>query len=205
MTKALDMPDGGIVNSRELTQGRSTGGGGALSAVRQPDPRWYVLQTHQHAESWAEANLKRAGYDTFLPMIQEMRRDRVLRTMTRKVDAPCFAGYLFIRFCATTDPWRWPVLKAQGVKRIFCTMSDRPIPVPHGQIEKLMAEADARRVVTTTAPPFAAGTELMVTAGPFTDREGVCQWSSETRTRLLMQVLGAEVVVEVARGAVRVK
>jgi transcription antitermination factor NusG len=158
--------------------------GGAMSVVQAPDPRWYVLQTNHHAENWAASNLRRAGYQTFLPLIREMRRDPVLRTMSRKVDVPCFTGYLFVNFCATTDPWRWPILKAEGVKRIFCTMSDRPIPVPRGQVELLMQEADARSVVQTELPPFAAGSELIVTAGPFADRHGICQWSSEKRTRL---------------------
>lgn len=170
-----------------------------------PDPRWYVLQTHQQAEPWAEANLKRAGYQTFLPLVRELRRDRVIRSMMHKVDVPCFPGYLFVRFCALTDPWRYPVCKQQGVKRIFCTATDTPIPVPRGQIERLMEEADARRVIDTELPPFAAGTQLTVMAGPFADRDGICVWSSEMRTRLLMQVLGGEVVVEVARGAVRAK
>lgn len=189
-----------------LTGRRNDPDGGALSAARpEPDPRWFVLQTNYHAERVADATLKRAGYETFLPLVRELRRDPVLKTMTHKVDVLCFPGYLFIKFCPLTDPWRWPVLKAQGVKRIFCTMTDCPIPVPRGQIEKLMEEADARQVLETEAPPFPPGAELTVTAGPFMGRDGVCQWSSETRTRLLMEVLGAMVAVEVARGAVRAK
>ena len=179
-------------------------GGGAMSAAH-PDPRWYVLETNGGKADFAEANLKRAGYETFQPLVRVLKRDPILKTLTRKVDVPCFPGYLFVKFCALTDPWRWPVLKTQGVRRIFCTMTDRPIPVPRGEIERLIAEAEVRRVIDSELPPFAAGTELVVTAGPFADHAGVCQWSSETRTKLLLQMLGSEVVVEVARGAVRAK
>lgn len=65
-----------------------------------------------------------------------------------------------------------------------------------------MAAADERRLLAVELPPFAAGTPLRVTAGPFVDHTGICLWSSETRTRLLMQVLGSEVAVTVPRGTV---
>ncbi len=187
----------GCASSPSVPADRSvTGGCGAM-----PDPRWFVLQTHQQAERWAAENLGRAGFTTFLPMITELRRDRVVRTMMHKVRVPCFAGYLFVQFCPATDAWR-PVIKSEGVRRMFTTASDRPIPVRRGEVEKLRGWLDAKNEPLMELPAFATGTELRVTAGPFADRDGVCLWSSETRVRLLMQVLGSEVAVDVARGAV---
>lgn len=167
-----------------------------------PDPRWHCIQTHSQAERWALENITRQGYTAFLPMVTERRPDRVTPSITRKVEVPLFRGYLFVRFCPLTDQWR-PVASSRGVRRLFLTETLRPIPVRRGQIEKFMAESDARSILAAELPAFTKDTRLRVIAGPFADHEGVCLWSSETRTRLLMQVLGSEVAVEVARGAVR--
>jgi transcriptional antiterminator RfaH len=166
-----------------------------------PDPRWFCVQTHSQAERWAHENLTRQGYATFLPLVTERRPDRVTPSMTHKVEMPLFRGYLFVRFCPLTDQWR-PIVSTRGVRRLFLTETMRPIPVRRGQIEKFMEQSDARSVLAAEMPAFAEGELLRVTAGPFADHEGVCLWSSETRTRLLMQVLGSEIAVDVARGAV---
>lgn len=166
------------------------------------DPRWFCLQTHAQAEAWANENLTRQGYTTFLPLVTEKRLDRVTRTMTRNVEVACFPSYLFVRFCPDSDPWK-PIVSSRGVRRLFLTGSLRPIPVRRGEVEKLIEKSDDRKIFAAEMPAFDAGTELRVTAGPFADRDGVCLWSSETRVRLLMQVLGSEVAVEVARGAVK--
>ena len=35
--------------------------------IEVAQPRWYVVQTHPHAEQKAFANLSRQGYGVFLP------------------------------------------------------------------------------------------------------------------------------------------
>ncbi len=121
--------------------------------------------------------------------------------MTHKVQVPCFAGYLFIELDINHDPLH-PVTKGKGVKRLFCSGTGRPIPVPRGVIEHIMVAAAERRFLAVELPAFVVGTHLRITAGPFVDHTGICLWSSETRTRLLMQVLGSEVAVTVPRGTV---
>lgn len=175
---------------------------GSHTATPSPDPRWHCIQTHSQAERWAHENLTRQGYAAFLPMVTERRPDRVMPSMTHKVETPLFRGYLFVWFDPLTDQWR-PIVSTRGVRRLFLTETLRPIPVRRGQIEKFMAESDARSILSAELPAFTVGARLCVTNGPFADHEGVCLWSSETRTRLLMQVLGSEVAVEVSRGAVK--
>ena len=195
----------------DMTTGRILCGSEHLSSViergcgsRVADPRWFVFQTHSQSENWAQANLVRQGYEVYVPRETVLRRDPVLKTMTNKVEVCCFPGYGFVRFCPNTDTWR-PIVSTRGIKKLFCTSSERPMPVRHGDVERLIEQEESRRVVSAELPPFAPGEELVVTAGPFADRQGICHSSSESRTRLLMQVRGAEVVVEVARGAVRAK
>ena len=53
--------------------------------------RWYVVQTHVHAESKAAAHLLRQGYETYLPRYLKRRRH------ARKIDLvskPLFPRYL---------------------------------------------------------------------------------------------------------------
>jgi len=201
--KIVDKPQSDVLEGKASVEG-----GHSLAALdcgshrATPDPRWHCIQTHSQAERWAHENLVRQGYTAFLPMVTERRPDRVLPSMTHKVEVPLFRGYLFVRFDPISDQWR-PIVSTRGVRRLFLTETLRPIPVRRGQIEKFMADSDARSILTAELPAFTAGARLCVTNGPFADHEGVCLWSSETRTRLLMQVLGSEVAVEVARGAVK--
>jgi hypothetical protein len=53
---------------------------------------WAVITTHPQAERWACANLARRGYACFVPTFIARRRDPVLRTLTRLVEVPLFAG-----------------------------------------------------------------------------------------------------------------
>lgn len=172
-------------------------------------PRWYVLETHAKAERWAAQCLGRAEYVTALPLVTERRRDRVIRSMTHKVRVPCFPGYLLIQLRIGRDSIH-SVQHSEGVRRMFCSSDNQPIPLRPGVVEALMASAeldgrqfaDLRHPAGGSLPAFTADTLLRITDGPFTDHEGVCLFSSSDRVRLLMTVMGSPHVVTVPRAAV---
>ena len=56
-------------------------------------PRWYVAQTHRHAEAKATAHLGRQGFLVYLPRYRKQRRHaRRIDTVT----VPLFPSYLFV-------------------------------------------------------------------------------------------------------------
>ena len=58
-----------------------------------PDVRWVLLYTKQHAESWAEINLRNQGFLTLLPRVR-------MRTGV----APLFPRYLFAAYADAQRP-----------------------------------------------------------------------------------------------------
>jgi transcriptional antiterminator RfaH len=65
--------------------------------------RWYVVHTQARQEARAQVNLRRQGFEAWLPVIRRARRD------ARRVDstlASLFPRYLFVRLDLTSQPWR---------------------------------------------------------------------------------------------------
>jgi transcription antitermination factor NusG len=75
------------------------------------------VRTWPQAERWADQNLQHIGYQTFLPLVAAMRRDRVVRSMWHKVAVPLFSGYLFLRH--RPDSSWGPIREAPGVKGLI--------------------------------------------------------------------------------------
>jgi transcription antitermination factor NusG len=76
--------------------------------------RWAVLATYPQSEAWAEQNLRQRGYSPFLPRYLAKVRDRSLPTITRLVERPLFAGYIFCQH-NPPDPWR-PIRYCPGIR-----------------------------------------------------------------------------------------
>lgn len=171
---------------------------GAMSKIR-----WYVVQTHRQAEMWATQNLARAGYDPYCPTIEEYRRDPVVKTMSRIVAAPMWPGYILVPFDRDGQSW-YPITKAEGVRCILGVSPLRPTPISTAFVDAIIAAADERRIIRALPEPFAIGSELTITEGPFADQKGVCLWSSATRVKVMMSVFGGQVEATLDRKAVRV-
>jgi transcription antitermination factor NusG len=82
-----------------------------------PRSGWIVACTHPQAERWADANLRRNGYRTYLPLVTVRRRDPVLHTLTRIIQRPLFAGYIFVHY-DSRDPRR-PIRETPGVRDLI--------------------------------------------------------------------------------------
>jgi transcriptional antiterminator RfaH len=81
------------------------------------DHYWAVCHTHPQAERWALLNLTRQGYEAYLPLMTVTRRDRVVRSMTHRVEVPLFSRYLFVNL---QSDQRWvPVQYTLGVHQLL--------------------------------------------------------------------------------------
>jgi len=130
-----------------------------------------VCQTHPQSERWAAANLRQAGYRVFLPQHVVIRRDPVLRTMTRQVTVPLFTSYLFVHLHAN-DPWA-PVWYSPGVARMLGSEWGKPHPCPDGAVEALEATQELRASIPRPDASWAPGTPCRLATGSLKDHEGV--------------------------------
>ena len=150
--------------------------------------RWYVVHTQTRQEARAEVNLRRQGFEAWLPVIRRSRRH------ARRVDsvlAPLFPRYLFVRLDLTTQTWR-SINGTFGVVHLLCN-GDTPLAVPPGMVEEIMQRRDETGIIIGSPHRLVAGMPVKVAMGRF-DLEGLFEAKSgQDRVVLFIKLLGREV------------
>ena len=157
-----------------------------------PDRRWYVAQTHVHAESKATFHLRRQGFQVYLPRYTKRRRH------ARRVDtvaAPLFPRYLFVSVDMATQRWH-SIRSTIGITRLV-TNGEVPAMVPEAIIEGLRRREDANGLVQLERRPrFASGDKIRVIEGAFCDTLGLFEGiRDQERVAILLDLLGRKVRV----------
>jgi len=150
--------------------------------------RWYVVHTQARQEVRAEVNLRRQGFEVWLPWIRRPRRHarRVDNTLT-----PLFPRYLFVRLDFASEPWR-SINGTFGVVRLLCN-GDAPLVVPTGLVEEIIERCDEAGTIIGPLRPLIIGEHVKVTMDRF-DFEGLFETrSGQDRVVLLVKLLGREV------------
>jgi transcriptional antiterminator RfaH len=155
-------------------------------------PRWYVVQTHPHAEGKASIHLHRQGFVSYFPRYLKLSRHA---RRVEKVAAPLFPRYLFVSVECATQRWL-SIDSTFGVVRLVRS-GGRPASVPHHVIEALTHREDADGFVELAPRPrFAPGDKLRVSSGAFRDCIGLFQgMTSQERVTILLELLGRKVRV----------
>jgi transcription antitermination factor NusG len=158
--------------------------------------RWYVVQSLASHEAGAKLHLEAQGFRTFLPQIvKTVRHARKLRT----VRAPVFPGYQFIILDLARDRWR----SVNGTVRVTGMImgQERPIPVPHGVVERLIDYLDDKGVCRFDRD-LVDGQSVRVTTGPFAEAIGtLMQCDNKGRVRVLLDIMGGKVPVALDRSS----
>ena len=152
--------------------------------------RWYAVNTQPHLEYRALVNLELQGFAACLPRCAKTIKHA---RQFRAVVAPLFPGYLFVALDLGRDRWR-AVNGTSGVRSLVMA-AERPIPVPAGVVEALIAMQDPSGLIN-----FASGLELggrvRISAGPFADMVGeLDRFDGSGRVQVLLGLLGAQVRV----------
>jgi transcriptional antiterminator RfaH len=162
-------------------------------------PRWYVVQTHVHAESKAAAHLERQGYEIYLPRYLKRRRHA---RRVENVPAPLFPRYLFVGFDLQAARWR-SIQSTQGVSHLVCN-SNEPAMLPENVIAELRAREDERGFIRLNLQPlYAPGDKVRVVDGVFGDSLGLFEGMADRdRVAILLDLLGRKVRVVLDRESV---
>jgi transcriptional antiterminator RfaH len=161
--------------------------------------RWYAVQTLACREAGAAIQLGGQGFRVFLPQfLKTARHARKIRT----VRASLFPGYLFVSLDLERDRWR-SVNGTINVSRLVMA-GDRPLAVPIGIVERLIACVDGTGVCRLDGD-LREGQRVRVTSGPFSELLGrIASLDDRGRARVLLEIMGGTVVTHVARSALQV-
>lgn len=195
-----------------VTGNRALSGDRPSECGSRSGPRWHVVQTHQGAEAVAVSELANQHFASLLPLrIYEPeaeqpnapRRHRKRSVLPRFL--PAFPGYIFVLFDAQRQPWR-SIHNTRGVKRLFSYDPERPIPVPVGVVERLMANLSRNLIPTVRkhmaqpdAEPIPLGAIVTMLAGPFARHDAICIRADDRGGYLRVQMLATGWEIEVQR------
>jgi transcriptional antiterminator RfaH len=154
--------------------------------------RWYVVHTQPHGEGRAQLNLRRQGFEAYLP------RYRARRRHARKVDVvarPLFPRYVFVALDIAQQRWR-AIQSTFGVSHIVC-QGELPLAVPAGVVEAIRAREDEGGwIALGTAAELARGAQVRVIDGAFADCLGLFEAiTDDARVAVLLDLLGRQVRV----------
>lgn len=113
-------------------------------------PRWACVYTHPAAERWANDNLTRSGYQTYLPLYLVSRPDRATPTIIHHVLVPLWSRYLFVQFDHLAASWS-PIRDTPGVSDLVRSGSDVHY-VSQATVSALQAGEALRRNPPTGQP-----------------------------------------------------
>jgi transcriptional antiterminator RfaH len=158
---------------------------------------WCCAQVEYRRERLASYCLGLAGYEIYEPRLREQVRGRTGRKIVRT--PPLFPGYLFLWVVRGWWDARW----SPGVVRLIM---DGLVParVP----ERIITEIRSREragLIELLKLRLAPGTRVKVLQGPLQDQIGLlAALRPHERVLVLLQLLGGQQRVELARGSIEV-
>ena len=160
---------------------------------------WFLAQLKRNCASIADRNLKRQGFKTFLPKVEEtQKRNGKFVTNLQLL----FPGYVFVGFDMAAGVWR-AVNSTYGVTRLV-SFGKEPAEVPSDLIAALRTRCDDDEKLL---PPkqLTPGDQVILTTGSFANFVAeVDKIAPDRRVWVLMEILGSQTRVAVDAGQLRV-
>jgi transcriptional antiterminator RfaH len=163
--------------------------------------QWYVVNTKAREEPKASFNLKRQGFNSYLPQYKKTRRH------ARRIDtvlAPLFPKYLFIEFDLDLERWS-SINSTAGVKKLIM-FGSLPATLPSELVEEIRTREDVEGVVSLSQYlKIKQGDQVTINSGAFNEHRGIfeCQ-DDDKRIIILLKLMGRDVRVRLASSAISV-
>lgn len=163
--------------------------------------QWYVVNTKAREEPKASFNLKRQGFNSYLPQYKKTRRH------ARRIDtvlAPLFPKYLFIEFDLDLERWS-SINSTAGVKKLIM-FGSLPATLPSELVEEIRTREDVEGVVSLNQYlKIKQGDQVTINSGAFNEHRGIfeCQ-DDDKRIIILLKLMGRDVRVRLASSAISV-
>ena len=160
---------------------------------------WFLAQLKPNCANIADRNLKRQGFQTFLPLEEETRQ-RNGKFVT--AERPLFPGYIFVAFDAARGLWR-NVNSTYGITRLV-SFGKGPTAVPLDLVAQIMLRCDSSG---RFLPPkvLKPGDQVKLTSGPFANFVAeVEKTAPDRRIWVLMEFMGGQTRVAVEADRLRI-
>ena len=159
---------------------------------------WFVIHTKPRDEYRVKNHFEGMEIETLLPLCENFRYSH--GRMCRVIN-PLFSNYLFARL--DLERHYYKVKWTRGVNRIL-GVGNEPIPISEPVIQMLkdrMGDDDTVKLLED----LQEGDLVQITSGPLKDFIGVFQRrsSSGERVRILLNLIGAEVPVQISRSQIK--
>ena len=178
-----------------------------MAADEFSDLYWFVVMTHQGREVDVCRRLEDQGYRPFLPLALVERRHA---RRVERVERPLFPNYGFVG--VTTEQPFAPICHTRGVASLLSDGQGVPVEVRPRLLRAIKARLDADGgcldLTRPAAPPrprtdYAPGQPLRIVEGPLAGIDGLFVAAARDRITLLLDMLGGQVLSEIAAGAVK--
>ena len=159
---------------------------------------WFVIHTKPRDEHRVKNHFQGMEIETLLPLCENFQYSH--GRMCRVIN-PLFSNYLFARL--DLERHYYKVKWTRGVNRILGA-ANGPIPISEPVIQMLrdrMGDDDTVKLLED----LQEGDLVQITSGPLKDFIGVFQrrLSSGERVRILLNLIGAEVPVQISRSQIK--
>ncbi len=153
---------------------------------------WYVVETHPHAEARAVTNLRRQGFETYMPCYRK-RRSHARRIEI--VAAPLFPRYLFVAIDIAAQRWR-AIQSTFGVARLVSN-GEFPSVLQEDIVEGLRRREDDHGLIELEKKfAFQRGDKVQILGGAFEACLGLFEEIADRdRAAVLLNFLGRNVRV----------
>lgn len=159
---------------------------------------WFLAQIKPNCANVAQKNLKRQGFETFMPLEEETRQRNGKFSCTIR---PLFPGYIFVAFDVTRGLWR-TINSTYGITRLVC-FGNEPTAVPSDLVQQLKLRCDARSNFLPSNL-LESGDQVTLTKGPFASFVAeVEKITPDERVWVLMEVMGGQTRVAVRADQIR--
>jgi transcriptional antiterminator RfaH len=165
---------------------------------------WFVVVCNPKCERRAQLGLRRAGYQTYLPMTKKWK---IVSRQKQEAENPLFPRYLFIglrNYGRPVEEGGQDLYKLRGVDGVekVVRFEGAPVEVPVVPLTRLLARETAREFDFTrlpeVGPQYRPGEIVRLSAGAFTDLTAhVVSMLSKGRVEVLLDFMGRGTKVRV--------
>ncbi len=159
---------------------------------------WYVIHTKPGNEYRVETNLSNQEIEVFLPLLESFQYSS--GKIAQKIK-PLFPNYLFAMLDIESQYYK--VKWTRGVNKILGNGSE-PIPISE-KVIRTIKDRMGENNLAKLDEGLEEGTLVQFTSGPFKDLMGVFdkKMSDGTRVRVLLNLIGVDVPVQVSRWQIK--
>ena len=150
---------------------------------------WAVVQTESQRERFAVKNLESGGFETYLPQI------KLRRVPEPRCYAPLFPTYVFVRI---VDRWH-AASRMMGVIRLIMA-GEQPARLSEDVMAEIRSREGRDGYIKLAPRTLKNGARVRIISGQFQGHIGLYDGqSAKERERVLLDMLGRSVRVELAR------